>query len=515
MATALRDSEDFDSAEHAYRKAISLKPDYLEAYNNLSVMLLYLDRTDEALRVLADAMKVDEKNVSTLINIARVQLKRNSHQVAEQAIRLAISVEPDKADAYGILAQIQHDMDRHGEALASIDKALELSPDSAEHHSFKGVLLKSVGRLPEAHAEIRKALEISPDFYAAYTNLNDLEDFEAGSELLGKMKEILQTAENPHTDRYVPIYFTLAKALEDVSEYEEALKNYEIGARLHRAHLKYDEADTKKFFDSIKETFTREVFANRRWPGHPSRTPVFIVGMPRSGSTLTEQILSSHPQVYGAGEVKVLNRVLGVLRDRLPSIPKFPSMALALEPVHFQEIANGYLVDVQKDAGGAERVTDKLLTNFFFLGLINLVFPNAKVIHTRRNPVDTCLSTYTKLFKDDMPHSYDFGELGRYYLFYEDLMRHWEAVLPPGFMMTVDYESVIDDLETSARALVSHVGLEWDEACIDFHKSKRAVKTASVVQVRKPMYKTSVERFRRYGDGLKPLLEALNYPRPA
>jgi hypothetical protein len=262
----------------------------------------------------------------------------------------------------------------------------------------------------------------------------------------------------------------------------------------------------------IKAAFTPESFANRPWAGNPARTPVFIVGMPRSGSTLVEQILSSHPNAYGAGEVKILHRVLGTLRDRLPSIPKYPAMVAALEPEHFQELADSYLAELRQDAGGAERVTDKLLTNFFFIGLIQILFPNAKIIHTRRNPVDTCLSTYTKLFKDDMPHSYDFGELGHYYRRYEDLMNHWEQVLPPGVMMTVDYESVIENLEVNARAMVDHVGLEWDEACLEFHKSTRAVKTASVVQVRKPMYKTSVERWRRYGDGLAPLLEALNYP---
>jgi hypothetical protein len=226
-----------------------------------------------------------------------------------------------------------------------------------------------------------------------------------------------------------------------------------------------------------------------------------------------EQILSSHPQVYGAGEIKVLNRSLGMLRDRFPSIPKYPAMVAQLEPDHFRTIAESYLAEVKSKAGGAARITDKLLTNFFFAGLIQLLFPNAKIIHTRRNPVDTCLSAYTKLFKDDMPHSYNFTELGRYYRQYEALMRHWEKVLPAGVMMTVDYEAVTEDLESNARALVDHIGLKWDKACLAFHKSTRAVKTASVVQVRRPVYKTSVERWRRYGDGLAPLLEALDYPR--
>ena len=510
MATALRDAEDFESAEHAYRKAIALKPNYIDAYNNLSILLLHKDRTDEALRVLGDALKLDEKNVKTLLNVAKVQLKRNAYAIAEQAARLALEVEPDKAEAYGILGQIFHELDRHEEALGFIAQAIKLDPESADLRSFHGVVLKSVGRLDEARAELKKALELNPELYGAYSNFNDLETFKSDDALLAQMKDILAKAENPRSERYMPVHFALAKALEDSGEYPLALDHYAIGAKLRRTQLKYDEAETFGFFDQIKAVFSRETFENRRWEGNPTPAPVFIVGMPRSGSTLVEQILASHPQTYGAGEIKVLHRSLGALRDRFPSIPKYPAMVGALEPAHCEQIARAYLAEVQQDAAGAARITDKLLTNYFFVGLINLLFPNAKIIHTRRNPVDTCLSAYTKLFKDDMPHSYDFGELGRYYRRYEDLMAHWESVLPAGVMRTVDYESVIDDLELNARALVDHVGLEWDDACLAFHKSTRPVKTASVAQVRKPIYKTSVERWRRYGDGLAPLLEALN-----
>ncbi len=515
MATALRDGEDFESAEYAYRKAILLKPSYIDAHNNLAVLLLHRDHPEEALRVLADALKLDERNVTTLLNVARTQLKRGAHDIAEQAVRVALQVDPEKAEAYGVLGQIDHELDRHDEALGFIARAIELDPEAADLRSFHGVLLKSVGRLDEARAELRKALELNAELYGAYSNLNDLETFAADDVLITQMKDILAKADNPNTERFIPIHFALGKALEDAGDYPLALDHYAIGSRLRRGQLKYDEAETFTFFDQIKATFEAGIFQNRPWPGHPSAAPVFIVGMPRSGSTLIEQILASHPQTYGAGEIKVLHRRLGVLRDRFPSIPKYPAMVGALEPAHFATIAEGYLAEVTREAGGAARITDKLLTNYFFVGLIQLLFPNAKIIHARRNPVDTCLSAYTKLFQDDMPHSYELGELGRYHLRYQDLMAHWDKVLPAGVMLTVDYESVIADLETNARALVSHIGLEWDEACLDFHKSTRPVKTASVVQVRKPLYNTSVERWRRYGEGLRPLLDALNYPADA
>jgi tetratricopeptide (TPR) repeat protein len=513
MAAALRDAQDFESAEHAYRKAILQKPGYIDAYNNLAIMLSGLDRTEDALRYLAEALKLDEKHVPSLLNVARTQLKRNAYAIAEQAAIIARDLEPEKAEPHVVLADIQHELDHPEAALRHIERAVELEPEAADVRSFYGVLLKSLGRIDEARAEVRKAIDLNPKLYSAYSNLNDLETFGADHDLLAKMEEILAEVEDPESERYLPLHFAFAKALEDAGDYPRALEHYRIGARLRRGQLKYDEAETLGFFDQIKAAFPREIFENRPFEGNPSNVPVFIVGMPRSGSTLVEQILSSHPQVFGAGEVKILNRSLGMLRDRFPSIPKFPAMVAALEPAHFSQIADTYLAEVQSKADGAARITDKLLTNFFFVGLIQLLYPNAKIIHTRRNPVDTCLSAYTKLFKDDMPHSYDFGELGRYYRKYEELMRHWDEVLPAGVMMTVDYEAVTEDLEGNARALVDHVGLKWDKACLAFHTSTRAVKTASVVQVRKPVYKTSVDRWRRYGEGLAPLLEALDYPR--
>jgi tetratricopeptide (TPR) repeat protein len=514
MATALRDKDDIDAAEHAYRKAIAQKPTYMEAYNNLANLLTQKNRTEDALRLLGDALKIDDKNVIILITVARVQLKRGNLPLAEQAALIALKNDPKNAEARFVLGQVYHDQDRHPEALAKLEEAIGLEPKSAEFQNFYGVVLKSVGRIEDAHKAVLKAVELNPKFLSAYATLNDLHTFTEGDPLLVQMQEMIAEAELPDTERYLPLHFALGKALEDVKQYEQALSHYLIGTKLKRGTLDYNETDSEAFFNGIKAAFPKEIFENRPFEGNPSDRPVFIVGMPRSGSTLVEQILQSHSKTFGAGEIKVLSRQLGVLRDRFPSIPKFPAMVGKLDPETYASIAEGYLNEVAGTAGNADRVTDKLLTNYFFVGLIHLLFPNAKIINTRRNPVDTCLSAYTKLFKDDMPHSYDFGELGRYYRRYDDLMQHWEKVLPPGVLTTVQYEEVTEDLEGNARRLLDHIGLEWEEACLSFHKSERAVKTASVVQVRKPVYKSSVERWRRYGSQLQPLLDSLGYVDP-
>ena len=180
-----------------------------------------------------------------------------------------------------------------------------------------------------------------------------------------------------------------------------------------------------------------------------------------------------------------------------------------MSPAQMGIVAKNYLDQLSAGAGDARRITDKLLTNYFFVGLIHMLFPKAKIIHTRRDPVDTCLSGFTKLFKDDMPHSYDLGELGRYYGKYRELMEHWEKVLPEGVLITVQYEDVVADTEGQARRLIDFLDLPWNDKCVDFHKSDRPVKTASVAQVRKPIYKTSVERWRKYGAGLQPLVDSI------
>jgi tetratricopeptide (TPR) repeat protein len=511
LGTLLQQDRKLEEAEHAFRKAIQQNPRYAEAHNNFAQLLLARGSDVEALRILGDALKFAPKNVQTLVMTARTQLKRSNLQAAEQAVRLALKEDPEKPEALILLGQVLHETDRYDEALDVLDRALKKTPENPEALNFYGVALKSVGRLDEAREHILKALKINDAMYGAYANLNDLVDFSegVGEELFNRMDAIFESVRNQEADQLLALHFAYAKALDDRGQHEKALEHYITGGRMKRKHLEYKESETHDFFDSIMAAFPKEVFDNRKFAGIDDDRPVCIVGMPRSGSTLVEQIVSSPPDIYGAGEVKYLARALGQLRDRFPSLAKYPEMMQKITPGQLQIVAENYQAAIAKGAGNARRITDKLLTNYFFLGLINLLFPNAKVIHTRRDPVDTCLSGFTKLFKDDMPHSYDLGELGRYYGKYRQLMEYWESVLPEGFMTTVDYEDVVADTEKEARRLIAFLGLKWNDKCVDFHKSNRPVKTASVAQVRKPIYKTSVKRWKKYGAGLQPLADAV------
>ncbi|MEO7278111.1 MAG: sulfotransferase [Sphingomicrobium sp.] len=511
LGTLLQQDRKFDEAEHALRKAIQHNPRYAEAHNNLALLYVSQKKDTEALRILGDALKFAPKNPQTLLITAKIQLRRGALQAAEQAGKLALAGEPENPEALTLMGQIFHETDRYDQAIEVLQKALEARADNPEALNFYGVALKSVGRLDEARDFILKALKLNDSMYGAYANLNDLVDFSdgIGEELFNRMEAILEAVPDQEADQFLPLHFAYAKALDDRGQHEKALDHYIIGGRMKRAQLEYKETDTFGFFDSIRAAFPKEAFDDRKFAGLDDERPVFIVGMPRSGSTLVEQILSSHPDIYGAGEVKYLSRSLGQLRDRFPSLPKYPEMTGKMGPAQMEIVATSYQQQLSAGAGEAKRITDKLLTNYFFLGLINLLFPKAKVIHTQRDPVDTCLSGFTKLFKDDMPHSYDLGELGRYYGKYRELMEHWDKVLPKGFLTTVVYEDVVADTEKEARRLIEFLGLPWNDKCVDFHKSDRPVKTASVAQVRKPIYKTSVARGKKYGEGLKPLIDAV------
>jgi hypothetical protein len=232
--------------------------------------------------------------------------------------------------------------------------------------------------------------------------------------------------------------------------------------------------------------------------------------MPRSGTTLIEQILASHPKIFGAGELQSFSRALSILEAPDGAPPSFPEFVPGLPAESLRQVGAHYLNDVRALAPPAERITDKMPGNFPLLGLINLALPNARIIHMRRDPIDTCVSCFSMLFANGHPYSYDLAELGRYYRAYETLMSHWREVLPTGVMLEVRYEDVVADVEHQARQVVAHCGLPWDDRCLAFHETQRAVQTASAVQVRQPIYRTSVGRWRPYAELLRPLLRELD-----
>jgi hypothetical protein len=306
------------------------------------------------------------------------------------------------------------------------------------------------------------------------------------------------------------LHFVLGKVRDDKGDYAQAFEHFLEANRLKRTLIDYDEARQVRFFREFIGTFDTAFIENRAGAGTSSDLPIFIVGMSRSGTTLVEQILASHPLVHGAGELQLLRRCLHLEFDGVQDDQELPARIAQLDGAAFARIGDSYVTALAELAPGAARVTDKLPGNMALVGVIHLAFPNARIIHCTREPLDTCVSCFSKLFTTGHAFSYELGELGRFYRLYQQLMQHWTDVLPAGRMLEMRYEEVIGDTETQVRQLLEFCGLPWNEACLNFSATRRAVKTASLVQVRQPIYASSVGRWQRYRSYLAPLERALS-----
>ena len=361
-------------------------------------------------------------------------------------------------------------------------------------------------RLTEARDSFRQALKFKPDFLKARYSLAANK---ADSENLAALAAIEAASVNSATplssEDTVLLNFALGKCYHEAREYEKAFPYFLAGCTLKRTELNYDAEQMAQHFTLIKRAFDPATLARLRGKGNPSSLPIFVVGMPRSGTTLTEQIISSHPNVYGAGELTDLMEI-----SRLDyADPSIHQQLVLLSPQQLMAWGDDYITRLQRYAPDAPHITDKLTNNFLAIGLIHLMLPNAKIIHINRNPVDTCLSCLTTWFRDSLPHTYDMTELGRYYVDYQRLMAHWRQVLPSNAFLDIYYEELVADQEAQSRRIIDYCGLEWHDACLDFHNNKRQISTASLVQARRPIYKSSVERWRSYEKFLGPLLDAL------
>jgi tetratricopeptide (TPR) repeat protein len=375
-----------------------------------------------------------------------------------------------------------------------------------------GNALREQGRIAEARAAFVAALEANPASTVAYYNLAETQTFLPGDPCFVAMAKLAENSAVLTGTEQAQLEFALAKAHADIGAHARAAEHLLRANAIARARVPYDETSMLGLFGRIRGVFTAEMIERHAGHGDPSTTPVLIVGMPRSGTTLIEQILASHPNVFGAGELMDLPAMIYAVRDAGGAIAHFPEFAGALEPGGLRLFGAAYAKGLRDRAPSAERVTDKLPANFLHVGLVHLALPRARIIHVRRHPLDTCLSCFAKLFANELHFTYDLAELGRYYRAYERLMAHWREVLPSEAMLEVDYEDVVSDTKTQVRRLLAYCGLAWDDACLRYYESRRPVRTASAVQVRQPLFSSSIGRWKAYERMLAPLTRELQRP---
>lgn len=506
---ALQALDRSEEAAEAYRRAIALKPDYEDALTNLGGVLQDLGRPQEAADVYQRACELNPQSARIHYNLGSAFHDLSRHEDAVAAYRRAVALRPDYAEAYNNLGAELWELDHYDEAVAAYEQAVTLRSDYAEAYVNLAGARQALGQLPLAQASVAEALRADPSSARAWFIHSDLKTFAQDDPDIRRMDALLAQTPATRLDDRLHLEFALGKAWMDAGAPERAFTHLESANRLKRATLAYDLDGEIAGLAEIGRAFSPDEMARLDGAGDQSNLPIFVVGMPRSGTSLIEQILASHPKVHGAGELMTFEERLRQAVGRPDAVAALPQWIASAPKEAIAALGAGYLEAVQSLADGAPHLVDKMPGNFQFAGLIALALPNARIIHCRRDPVDTCLSCYSKKFTHGQEFSYDLQELGRYYRAYDALMSRWREVLPPNRFLEVQYEDVVADLEGEIRRLVAFCGLEWDAACLDFHTTRRPVRTASANQVRQPIYRSSVGRWRAYASQLTPLLEAL------
>jgi Tfp pilus assembly protein PilF len=502
-ALALHQQGQLDEAEPLYRAVLQAEPDHFNALNNLGLLLAQRERLEEALALTRRAAALDPPNAETLANLGEMLSRAGDHAQARAAFEKSLAVQPANPRTLMRFIRVLRAQDRAEDALPALENASRMRPQSAEIHQMRGALLNGMGRQEEARLAFERAIVLRPNGHY-YRDLAIVTRFTPDNKHIANM-EAMQRHPNIPLDQAMALHFALGKAYSDIGEHAHSFLHQTEANRRRRLQTQYAEDAELARIEKLKTEFTAETFRAPFSGGDPSNIPVFIVGMPRSGSTLAEQILASHPDIAAIGESPALHNNTAAALGNID----FTDTARLAGDDRLRAAGAAYVAAVSSLHPAAKRIADKMLMNFLYAGLIHLMLPNARIIHIMRDPVDTCLSIFSEEFPAGMPWMFDLGELGRFYRAYAGLMAHWRQVLPPGVMLDVRYEDIVADLEKEARRMVAHVGLEWDAACLAFDKTQRLVSTASAAQVRQPIYRSAIGRWRPDDANLAPLLKAL------
>ena len=502
LGNALQLQGEFEKAIGWFKKAITQDSSFAGAHNNIANAYRDLGRYQEAVAAYKQAIQTSPGIADTYYNLGSVLNELEEFDDAVSNFQKTIEIDPRHDKAYNGLGNAQAYSGKIDEAIASYRKAIEIDP--RHKNAFKGLgnVLSDMGEIDQANASYRKAIELNPEPADIYRSLSTNKKFTDYDEDIHSMQS-LYAKENLSDEQKMYLAFALGKAYEDLGEYEKSMNFIIEATRLKRTLFNYSIPDTADIFREIKETFSLEFYSDRKGMGIPDPTPIFILGMPRSGTSLVEQILASHPHVFGAGELTDLP-ILVRKSCATGSSWKFPERIVELDLAAMEDLGKEYVARIRLHSDDAEYITDKMPHNFIHIGLIKAILPNAKIIHCTRDPMDNCLSLFKNYFSSAHYYSYDLTELGQYYNLYLDLMQHWRENLS-GFIYDQSYEALVADQESQIRQLLDYCHLPWDDACLEFHKTRRKVRTASNAQVRRPIYQDSVKLWKRYEKQLEPL----------
>ena len=512
-AAELHRAGKLEEAEHVYRQILQRDPKNLEALRLLALIAMQFEHYGQAEQFLKRAVDIAPDYLAAWIDLSRAQLEKLDIEAARASIERAAALNPGSAHVRVHAGHVQARSGRHAEAIETFRRAAALNPAIPAPWIGLGNTLKTIGRQAEAIEAYRHAAALRPQNSEAWWSLSNLKTFRFEDAEVETMQRVLAEERLTEESR-AQFSFALAKAVEDRGDYARAFELYAQGNRLRRALENYDPVQTEVINERIRAVFHAAFLERHAGSGHPDPAPIFVVGLPRSGSTLIEQILASHSQVDATHELPEAGRLVQrINRERSDRIA-YPEAARDLEGGQWAALGRAYIDDTRKYRRGAPRFVDKMPNNFPSIGLLSLALPNARFINARRHPLDTCLSCYRQLFARGQPFTYDLTELGEYYLEYDKMMSHWRGALP-GRVLDVQYKDVVADLEGQTRRLLGFCGLPFEDACLRYWETGRAIRTASSEQVRQPIYDSSVNFWRNYERELAPLAEILRPVLPA
>lgn len=515
LSAVLISDQRFAQAIEALKKALILSPNFADAFCNMGFALNGLDLYDQALQHFKRALELKPDYPAAYVGLGKVCRGKQNLTAAETFTLKAIEMDGTKPEFYDSLGGIYVEMGEPEKADMYFDKALAINPDLSSAMLGKGNLLVELGQPEEAEKLFLRARDDNTgnSRLAANFGLVLLHKVKKDDQTMVELLEASKSIDALPPSQIEYLHFALGKCYDDTGEHSLSFEHYQRGCQLKRKRISYNADEQSKSFDRMISIFDNSLIDSLRSFSNDSSLPIFVVGMPRSGTTLTEQIIASHADVHAAGELRhFLDLSNQPARTENNINLFFPENMTLLKGDEFAHIANEYIKRLRRYSDTAKHITDKMPNNFMALGLIHALLPNAKIIHVERNPFDTCLSCFTRLFQHGQFFSYDLTELGRYYADYRRLMKHWRNVLPENAFLDVRYEDLVNDIEAQTRRILDFCDLPWDPNCLEFYKMERQVRTASVTQVRQPIYKTSVERWRRFEGHLQPLADSLGQP---
>ena len=509
LATAMQhlNRGEIEEAEKICREALKKQPDDVNGLRLLASIASKMEQKEDAIVLLERAVELKPKFAGAWGDLAESYTEVESYGKALDAVQRVIQLQPDLPFGFMIRGSILGKMSDHEGAIEAYHQALKIEPDHLGSHMGLGNILKTVGDYDKSVAAYKKSIEIQPLFAEAYWSLANLKTYTFEDSEIEAMEEHVQNEAMPSSNRAF-FHVALANSKEKEKRYDEAWEHFETGNNMRRQEEVYDSVQTQLTHDALIEVFDKEFVESKKNKGSQSNAPILIVGLPRSGSTLVEQILATHSKVEGTKELPDLSLLGRKLTKSKPRGIQYPEAVKEMTNEEFVEFGEDYLTTTKRYRTDKPHFIDKMPNNFAHLGFLKLILPNAKVINAMRHPLDSCISSYKQLFYKGQSWSYDLFEIGEYYLEYQRIMDHWHQLFP-GEILDLQYENLITNQEKETRKLLDYCELAWEDECLKFYETKRSINTASSEQVRQPIYKGAMQAWKNYESHIEPLIKTL------